>query len=137
VCLCSYQCAHHIRHASSPYTSSDILKGYSAAVASSVGMGLGLRKLCFNFTKNLKGGNLALSNALIAYVSVATAGFLNTFCMRMGEMEKGIKIYDKENNEIGISKNVHAKQSTRLRLLAFFFLCLPLLFQVCPCSFLI
>jgi len=82
------------RNASSPYTSKDILKGYTAAVLSSVGMGLGLRKICFNFTKSLKGGNLVLANSLIAYVSVATAGFLNTFCMRMGEMEKGIKVYD-------------------------------------------
>lgn len=37
-------------------------------------------------------------------MAVATAGFLNSLCMRMGEMEKGIKIYDEDGNERGVSK---------------------------------
>lgn len=66
------------------------MMGYSAAVGASVGMGVGLKKVCFNLTKNLKGGNQLLANCVISYVAVASAGFLNSLCMRMGELEKGI-----------------------------------------------
>jgi hypothetical protein len=93
------------RNASSTYTIKDIMLGYTAAVVSSVGMGVGLKKLCYNMTKNLKGGSAILANSMISYVAVATAGFLNSLCMRMGEMDKGIKICDEEGNDIGISKN--------------------------------
>ena len=42
---------------------------------------------------------------MIAYVAVASAGFLNSYCMRMGEMDKGIKIYDEvTDEEMGVSK---------------------------------
>ncbi len=52
----------------------------------------------------MKGGTLVLSNSLINYVAVASAGFLNSYCMRMGEMSRGIKIQDEDGNEMGISK---------------------------------
>ena len=66
--------------------------GYSAAVLSSISIGVGLKRVCFNMTKNMRGGSLTLANCLISYVAVATAGFLNSLCMRMGELEKGITI---------------------------------------------
>jgi hypothetical protein len=78
--------------------------GYSAAVASSIALGVGLKKVCFNMTKNLHGGSLILANCLISYVAVATAGFINSLCMRMGELDKGIKVFDENNEEMGISK---------------------------------
>jgi hypothetical protein len=80
------------RNASSVNTTKDLMFGYTMAVSSSIGIGIGLKKLCFNFTKSMKGGNLILANCLISYVAVATAGFLNSLCMRMGELDKGIKI---------------------------------------------
>ena len=83
--------------------------GYSAAVVSSVGIGLGMRKLFANMTKNLKGGNLVLANSAISYIAVASAGFLNSYCMRMSEMDRGIKIYDKDGEEMGISKECARK----------------------------
>lgn len=82
------------RNASSTQTAKDILFGYSAAVASSVGISAGLRKLSHNATKGLQGGVAVLATSIISYIAVASAGFLNTYCMRMGEMEQGIKIYD-------------------------------------------
>jgi hypothetical protein len=57
-----------------------------------------------NFTKNLQGGSVILASALINYCAVATAGFLNSYCMRMGEMSRGIKIYDEEGECMGVSK---------------------------------
>ena len=78
--------------------------GYTAAVVSSIGIGVGLKKVFFNMTKNLKGGNLTLANCLISYTAVATAGFLNSLCMRKGELEKGIKIQDESGEDMGVSK---------------------------------
>ena len=97
------------RNASSPYTPSDLLFGYSAAVVSSVGLALGLRRLSANFTKNLKGGSFVLANSAISYIAVAAAGFLNTYCMRMGEMNRGIKIYDEQGECMGVSKECAKK----------------------------
>jgi hypothetical protein len=55
-------------------------------------------------TKNLQGGYVILANSLISYAAVASAGFLNSYCMRMGEIKKGIKIFDEEGEYMGISK---------------------------------
>ena len=92
------------RNASSQQTTGDILFGYSAAVASSITISLGLRKLSAGLTKNMKGGTMILANSIINYIAVASAGFLNSYCMRMGEMSRGIKIQDEHGEEMGISK---------------------------------
>ena len=47
---------------------------------------------------------MVLFNSIITYIAVASAGFLNSYCMRMGEIKRGIKIYDEEGEEMGISK---------------------------------
>ncbi len=83
--------------------------GYSAAVASSVGISAGLRKLSHNATKNLQGGSAVLATSVISFLSVAAAGFLNTYCMRMGEMERGISIYDEQGECLGVSKECAKK----------------------------
>jgi len=82
------------RNASSQQTASDIMFGYTAAVTSSITISVGLRKLSHNMTKGLQGGMAVLATSIISYLAVASAGFLNTYCMRMGEMKRGIKIYD-------------------------------------------
>ena len=92
------------RNASSQQTAKDILFGYSAAVLSSVGISYGLRKLSHNATKGLQGGVAVLATSVISYVAVASAGFLNTYCMRMGEMERGIKVFDADGESVGVSK---------------------------------
>jgi hypothetical protein len=60
-------------------------------------------------TKNLQGGMAVLATSIISYLAVASAGFLNTYCMRMGEMSRGIKIYDEEGEYMGISKKCAEK----------------------------
>lgn len=92
------------RNASSPNTVNDMLLGYSAAVSSSIGVSLGLKALSANFTRHLRGGTALLMHSMITYIAVATAGFLNSYCMRMSEMQKGIKIFDKSGEEMGISQ---------------------------------
>jgi len=80
------------RNASSTYTINDLMFGYTIAVGSSIGVSLGMRKACFNMTKNMQGGSLVLANCIISYIAVATAGFLNSYCMRRSEMFKGITV---------------------------------------------
>jgi hypothetical protein len=82
------------RNASSPQTVGDIAFGYSAAVFSSITISLALRKIFGTATKSLTGGSLVLANSIINYVAIASAGFLNSYCMRMGEMKRGISITD-------------------------------------------
>jgi tricarboxylate carrier len=92
------------RNASSPQTVGDIAFGYSAAVLSSIAISLGLRKVFASATRSMTGGTLVLANSLINYVAVASAGFLNSYCMRMGEMKRGITITDENGEDMGISK---------------------------------
>lgn len=92
------------RNASSQQTTGDILFGYSAAVFSSIAISLSLRKACAGVTRTMAGGTLVLANSIINYVAVASAGFLNSYCMRMGEMSRGIKIQDQHGEDMGISK---------------------------------
>lgn len=75
------------------------------AVTSSITVSLGLRKMLGGMTKTMTGASLVMFNCAIAYFGVAVAGYLNSYCMRMGEMEKGIIVYDEETGEeMGISK---------------------------------
>lgn len=55
-------------------------------------------------TRSMTGGTMVLANSIINYIAVASAGFLNSYCMRMGEMSRGIKIQDESGEEMGISK---------------------------------
>lgn len=91
------------RNASSPNTVNDLILGYFMAVSSSIAVSLSLKKLSSNFTKNMRGGSALLVHSIISYFALATAGFLNSYCMRMGEMRKGIKVFDKHGEEMGIS----------------------------------
>lgn len=50
-----------------------------------------------------------MSTSIISYIAVASAGFLNTYCMRMGETKRGIKIYDEEGECRGISQECARK----------------------------
>ena len=50
-----------------------------------------------------------LANSVIGYISVGCAGAINAYFMRRSEMERGIKIYDKDGREMGISKKCAKK----------------------------
>jgi sideroflexin-5 len=75
------------RNASSTYTTSDILKSYTFATASSVFVALGIRKSVEHKTKTMTGAKLLLYNSGSAMVASAVAGFLNTWFMRQVEMK--------------------------------------------------
>jgi hypothetical protein len=91
------------RNAQSEVTVADIGKGYAAALGSSIAVSVGLRKGFSGVTSRLTGGRLVLMNSFVAFVASACAGFCNLVAMRQSEMIKGIKVFDKDDNELGIS----------------------------------
>ena len=70
------------RNASSTYTSSDIMKSYTCAAASSVIVALGIRKAVEHKTKLMVGPKLLFFNSISAGAASAVAGFANTWFMR-------------------------------------------------------
>ena len=59
--------------------------GYGAALSSSIGVAVGLRKILSKPTSRLSGGKLVLMNAFVAYSASACAGFCNLVSMRWKE----------------------------------------------------
>lgn len=80
------------------------MMGYSAAVASSIAVALTLRKIFGRYTNGLTGGKQIAATAAISYIAVANAGFLNTYCMRLSEMKRGVAIMDEEGHQRGVSQ---------------------------------
>ena len=59
---------------------------YLAAVTSSIGVGLGTKKLLEPFSKNFKGSKALFMNFIISFLAVGSAGFINVLFMRSKEM---------------------------------------------------
>lgn len=71
------------RNASSEYTTSDIMKSYTAACTASIGMSLGIRKaFALSTASGAKGPKLYVLNSISSFMAMSTAGFLNAYLMR-------------------------------------------------------
>ena len=94
------------KNSSCTFTSQDLITGYLAASAASVGVGVSLRKLTSGMTKSASGNKLLVLNFLVAASASGSANFCNTMIMRYPETKKGITVYrDKELTEdVGVSK---------------------------------
>jgi F0F1-type ATP synthase membrane subunit c/vacuolar-type H+-ATPase subunit K len=92
------------RNALSSLDTKGILMAYSAAVSTSIGIGLGFRKLLAPISKNLKGPSQLFVNFFISLAAVGSAGFLNLLIMRSNEIKEGIMLTDSEGNQCGKSK---------------------------------
>ena len=88
------------------YSNMDLMKGYGAAVSSSIFIATLLRKITAGATKSARGSKLVLLNFLVGASASAAANFCNTFCMRYTEIDKGILVFQDEKLEktIGVSK---------------------------------
>jgi len=64
------------------YTNEDIGKGYMYACASSISVALLIRKLLESRTRHMGGPRLIFYNSISAFFACASAGFLNSYCMR-------------------------------------------------------
>ena len=93
------------RNASSNYTTKDIALSYAAACSSSIVVGLGIRKLLEKRSNSATGAKLILLNSVSSFFACASAGFINAWCMRQTEMQKGIAVLHPETEEdLGKSK---------------------------------
>ena len=78
---------------------------YFAACSSSIVVGLGIRKLLEKRSNSATGAKLILLNSISSFFACASAGFINAWCMRQTEMQKGISVMHPENGEdLGKSK---------------------------------
>lgn len=82
---------------------------YSAAVVSSIGVGLGVKRLLEPFSKYFKGNKKLFLNFFVSYFAIAGAGFINCMLMRSNEMKEGISLVDQEGNTRGQSKIIGKK----------------------------
>ena len=88
------------------YTNTDLLKGYFAAIGSSVSVAMFLRLVTAGATKRATGTKLLLLNCMVGSTAGACASFCNTMCMRYAEIEKGINVCEDADlkKTVGISK---------------------------------
>ena len=89
------------------------MKSYGVAVASSIGVALGIRKALSGYTKHMKGSKLILMNSISSFFACSTAGFLNAYVMRKTELNKGIDALDENGKSYGKSKACAKKAVTQ------------------------
>ena len=65
---------------------------YTAAVGTSIGVGLGVRKLLSPYSSKFTGSRALFLNFLISYLAVGSAGCLNLMLMRSNEIREGISL---------------------------------------------
>lgn len=92
------------RNASGSLDTKGLMTAYVAAITSSIGIGLGMRKLLSPISRNLKGPSQLFVNFFISLTAVGSAGFLNLLIMRGEEMKNGITLVDHEGVQRGKSK---------------------------------
>ena len=80
------------RNASSPYTTRDLAKGYTGAVAVSVSIALFTRTIFAKQITAIKGPRLIIANAFLSYIAGATAGACNCMLMRQKEWSEGVEV---------------------------------------------
>ena len=71
------------------------MKSYTIATSSSILIALASRKLIEPWSKHMTGIKLIMANTATSFLAVAAAGYLNTYAMRMKELETGIHVMDK------------------------------------------
>lgn len=115
------------RNASVAFDMKGIAFAYCAAVGSSVGIGLAMKKLLAPLSKKVSGPGNLFVNFLISLSAVGSAGFINLLVMRSKEMKEGIMLTDHEGTERGKSKKIGRKAVTSTALTRFLMPIPPLL----------
>lgn len=81
------------KNASCPYSNQDLLFGFGAAVVTSVGISLMMRKLTTGLIAGRSGNSFLAVNLLVNASAASAANVANTLCMRQSEIKRGIKVY--------------------------------------------
>jgi sideroflexin-5 len=116
------------RNASSSYDVSDLAKGYSAALVSSILIALYTRRIFAPTLKNLQGPSLTFTNSILNYVAGAVAGTANLVFMRYKELSDGIKVQSLNSDTTYGNSKVAAKKAITQTAISRVFLPLPVLF---------
>jgi hypothetical protein len=100
------------KNSSCEYTNDDLLKGYAAALTSSVTISMMLRILFRPLTKGASGNKLLVLNFIVSWGGSGSANFCNTLSMRYTEIKKGIAVYEDPDmtKQLGLS-NVAAEKA--------------------------
>lgn len=88
---------------SHPLTTSQIITNYTMAVTASCSVALGLNAIVPRL-KSLKPNTRMLLGRLVPFAAVVSAGVANVFLMRSEEIKKGITVFDRSGEEVGVSK---------------------------------
>eukprot|EP01117_Protostelium_nocturnum_P004802 TRINITY_DN1742_c0_g1_i1.p1 TRINITY_DN1742_c0_g1~~TRINITY_DN1742_c0_g1_i1.p1 ORF type:complete len:347 (-),score=117.98 TRINITY_DN1742_c0_g1_i1:30-1070(-) len=93
---------HSNRNASNEMSNSKVMKTYTAAVAISCAVALGLKHFV-NKSNGFSPVARANIQRFVPYTAVAVAGIANVFMMRWNEIQEGIVVRDENGNEVGKS----------------------------------
>ncbi|SCV02563.1 LAME_0H02806g1_1 [Lachancea meyersii CBS 8951] len=88
---------------SHPMSTLQLVSNYGMAVTASCGVAVGLNKLVPRL-QHLSSNSKLILGRLVPFAAVVSAGIINVFLMRGGEIRKGIAVYDKNGDEVGKSK---------------------------------
>jgi hypothetical protein len=92
------------RNASSSVDTNKLLQGFGGAVVSSVGIALGAAALMRRANALGDPRLQTLVRSTLPFASVATAGCVNVLLMRRDEATEGVRVFDAEGEERGLSK---------------------------------
>jgi sideroflexin-5 len=92
------------RNASSSLDMTQFLMVYMTAVAVSIGIGLGTKRILSPFSSYFTGAKGLFMNFGISFLAVGSAGCANVMLMRGKEMTEGIILKDEDGNELGKSQ---------------------------------
>ena len=98
------------RNATSPYTTQDIMRGYSSAVVVSVGLALILQNLFRPVINRIPTrGSQLICRSVLTFIAAGLAGSSNVYMMRQKELTAGISIMHPETDQ-DLGKSVIAAQ---------------------------
>ena len=92
-----------------PFTTLDLIKGYSIALGSSLSIAVGLRKISNRLSSGSMSVNrLLMLNTMVSLTASVVAGSLNTASMRQAEVNNGVDVYTSpdlsQESRVGTSK---------------------------------
>ena len=76
-----------------------MIKGYAAAVISSIGLAVGLNRAFWPITSKMNGGSKLIMSTLFNWIAVSAANASNIILMRNKELSQGVTIYDETGKE--------------------------------------
>ncbi len=94
------------RNASSEVGMTGVGAAYTAAVSSSIYIGLKTKKMLMPYSNKFKGPGQLIFNFIINFSAMAAAGILNSLVMRASELKDGIHLFNADGEDQGVSPKI-------------------------------